>query len=109
MSEVRERLDRTLTQLPPEPHAAIVGEFALQGGHVGPSEKESPWVPFGDSAAIRHLAFDVRIGAVADVLWVKGGGRIGTHRQRGPVFWFIDHYVSHCRAHDLPINRALFL
>ena len=54
-----------LIQLPPEPHAAVITEFGLQGGHVGPSEVESPWVPFGDSAAIRHLSFDVRTGSVA--------------------------------------------
>ena len=168
--------DRALIQLPPEPHAGIIIEFGLHGDHVGPSEAESPWVPFGDSAAIRHLSFDVRTGAVANILWVKGGGRIGTHRHRGAVsaitlegtwgyyeydwvarpgsfvyetpgtahtlysddpngmkamfwingaieffddagkltdtfdvFWFINHYVSHCRAHGLPINKALFL
>jgi 2,4'-dihydroxyacetophenone dioxygenase len=25
------------------------------------------------------------------------------------VFWFINHYVTHCRAHNIPINKALFL
>jgi hypothetical protein len=74
-----------IVELPPEPHAAIIKEFGLEGGHIGPSEVDSPWVPFGDSAAIRHLSFDVRTGAVANILWVKGGGRIGTHRHRGAV------------------------
>jgi 2,4'-dihydroxyacetophenone dioxygenase len=74
-----------MIQLPPEPYAPTIAEFGLTGGHIGPSEAESPWVPFGDSAAIRHLSFDVRTGAVANVLWVKGGGRIGTHRHRGAV------------------------
>jgi 2,4'-dihydroxyacetophenone dioxygenase len=77
--------ERAMIQLPPEPHAAIITEFGLNGDHIGPSEAESPWVPFGDSAAIRHLSFDVRTGAVANILWVKGGGRIGTHRHRGAV------------------------
>lgn len=165
-----------IVQLPPEPHAAIVDRYALHGGHIGVSEAESPWVPFGDSAAIRHLSFDVRTGSVCNILSVKGGGRIGTHRHRaavsavtlegswgyyeydwvarpgsfvyetpgtahtlysddpqgmkalfwihGPieffdeqgqhtettdVFWFINHYVSHCEQHGLPINQALFL
>jgi hypothetical protein len=165
-----------LIALPPEPHQPIVDEFALHGGYVGPSEQDSPWIPFGESAAIRHFSFDVRSGAVANILWVKSGGRIGTHRHRGPVsaitlegswgyyeydwvatpgsfvyetpgtahtlysddpngmkamfwingaieffdeagkltdtldvFWFINHYVSHCRAHGLPINQSLFL
>ncbi len=165
-----------LIALPPEPHQAIVDEFGLEGGFVGPGEQDSPWVPFGESAAIRHLSFDVRSGAVANILWVKGGGRIGTHRHRGAVsaitlegswgyyeydwvatpgsfvyetpgtahtlysddpkgmkamfwingaieffddagqltdtfdvFWFINHYVSHCRANGLPINQSLFV
>ena len=25
------------------------------------------------------------------------------------VFWFIDHYVSHCRKHDLKINEQLWI
>jgi 2,4'-dihydroxyacetophenone dioxygenase len=25
------------------------------------------------------------------------------------VFWFIDHYVSYCREHGLPINQKLFV
>lgn len=169
-------LKPSIVQLPPEPHAAIVDRFALHGGHIGIGEDESPWVPFGDCAAIRHLSFDVRTGSVCNILWVKGGGRIGTHRHRaavsavtlegswgyyeydwvsrpgsfvyetpgtahtlysddpqgmkalfwihGPieffdehgqhtettdVFWFINHYVSHCEKHGLPINQALFL
>jgi 2,4'-dihydroxyacetophenone dioxygenase len=24
------------------------------------------------------------------------------------VFWFIDHYINHCKAHGLPINEKLF-
>jgi hypothetical protein len=24
------------------------------------------------------------------------------------VFWFINHYVQHCRSHNLPVNDALF-
>ena len=160
--------------LPHEPHAAVLAEFGLRGAHIGPNETDSPWVPFGESAAIRHLAFDVRAGAVANILAVRGGGRIGTHRHRGAVsaitlegrwgyyeydwvaepgsfvherpgaahtlysdqgmkamfwiqgpleffndagqltdtfdvFWFIEHYVNHCRSHGLSINRDLFL
>jgi 2,4'-dihydroxyacetophenone dioxygenase len=165
-----------IVQLPPEPHAAAIAEFGRHGAHVGISEAESPWIPYGDVASIRHLAFDVRTGSVANILWVKGGGRIGTHRHRGAVsavtlegswayyeydwvarpgsfvyempgaahtlysddpngmkalfwingaidffdddgkfaetvdvFWFINHYVSHCRDQGLPLNPALFL
>lgn len=78
-------LKPSIVQLPPEPHAAIVDRYGLHGGHIGTGEDESPWVPFGDCAAIRHLSFDVRTGSVCNILWVKGGGRIGTHRHRAAV------------------------
>ncbi|MCD1584700.1 hypothetical protein K7H09_01620 [Halomonas sp. IOP_14] len=44
----------------PEPMKAMQDRFGREGSYVGLSEVESPWVPFGDNAAIRHLAFDVR-------------------------------------------------
>jgi 2,4'-dihydroxyacetophenone dioxygenase len=25
------------------------------------------------------------------------------------VFWFIDHYLSHCRKHGLKVNQKLFV
>jgi 2,4'-dihydroxyacetophenone dioxygenase len=103
MTMIRDQSSEKI-QLPPEPHGAVIAEFGLNGDPVGPSEKESPWVPFGESASIRHLASDVRAGSVDNILWVKGGGRIGTHRHRGAV-----SAMSHCRANALPINPALFL
>ena len=33
----------------------------------------------------------------------------GNHTETTDVFWFINHYVSHCEKHGLPINKALFL
>ena len=44
----------------PEMYASIIAARGVEGGYIGGSEEESPWVPFGDNAAIRHLAFDVR-------------------------------------------------
>jgi hypothetical protein len=35
-------------------------------------------VPFGETAAIKHLAFDVRQNAYSNILWMKGPGTIGT-------------------------------
>ena len=60
----------------------------MKGGGVlaGASEAESPWVPFGDNAAIRHLAFDVRDNVYVNILWIKGPGVIGTHKHRGRVW-----------------------
>ena len=69
----------------PENYADVIARRGLQGVHVGPSEDESPWVPFGDNAAIRHLAFDVRNNIYSNVLWIKSPGVIGTHKHRGVV------------------------
>ena len=160
----------------PENYADVITRHGLHGVHIGPGEDESPWVPFGDNAAIRHLAFDVRNNIYSNVLWIKSPGVIGTHKHRGTVvmtcqegsvryleydwvaspgsfiyeppglchtlvtehprgvklfgwmqgaiefydqqaqfvetvdvWWFINHYETHCREHGLPINRALYL
>jgi 2,4'-dihydroxyacetophenone dioxygenase len=165
-----------ITKLPPEPHEAMINRFGKEGAFIPGDDKNNPWVPFGDSAAIKHLAFDVRSNSVANILWVKGGGRIGTHKHRGvvsavtlegswgyyeydwisrpgdfvyelpgtahtlysddpngmkalfwingaieffddeakydftaDVFWFIDHYVKHCEANGLEINKDMFI
>ncbi|WP_338241308.1 2,4'-dihydroxyacetophenone dioxygenase family protein [Aurantiacibacter hainanensis] len=50
-----------------------------------PSDEESPWVPFGDNAAIKHVAFDVRQNIFSNILWVKSPGTIGTHLHRGTI------------------------
>ena len=42
-------------------------------------------MPFGDNAAIRHLAFDVRQNIYSNILWIKGPGVIGTHKHRGKI------------------------
>jgi hypothetical protein len=47
------------------------------------SDKDSPWVPFGPTAAIKHLAFDVRQNAYSKILWMQGPCIIGTHFHRG--------------------------
>ena len=49
------------------------------------SDVDSPWVPFGDGAAIKHLMFDVRTNTYSNILWMKGPGTIGTHLHRGNV------------------------
>ena len=37
----------------PEMYASIIAARGVEGGYIGGSEEESPWVPFGDNAAIR--------------------------------------------------------
>ncbi|MBL8552440.1 MAG: 2,4'-dihydroxyacetophenone dioxygenase family protein [Hyphomonadaceae bacterium] len=69
----------------PEPYAPVIMKHGVAGKFVGPTEKESPWVPFGPNAAIRHLHFDTRSNTFSNVLWIKEKGVIGTHKHRGTV------------------------
>jgi hypothetical protein len=69
----------------PDPFKALTAERGIKGTFVGASEVESPWVPFGDKAAIKHLAFDVRTNTYSNILWMKGPGVIGTHYHRGRI------------------------
>ena len=160
----------------PQPNLHMIKRFGVEGTYVSSAETDSPWVPFGDVAYIRHLAFDVRNNSYCNILWVKGGGVIGTHKHHGAVsaivlegsvryleypwvarpgdfitetpgtahtlvsddpngmkamfwlqgaleffddkgayietldvFWFINHYISHCKANGLKINEEMFL
>ena len=67
----------------PENLSHVIEAHGVKGSFIGPSEEESPWVPFGPNAAIRHLAFDVRQNIYCNVLWLKGPGVVGTHKHRG--------------------------
>jgi len=70
----------------PEMYGHLMQKYGQDGSYVGASEADSPWVPFGDNAAIRHLAFDVRQNVYCNILWIKGPGVIGTHKHRGMVW-----------------------
>ena len=65
---------------------AVYREYGRPDVHIGAGEDESPYVPFKPNVFIRHLAFDVRHNAFANILWVNKGGMLGRHRHRGPVF-----------------------
>jgi 2,4'-dihydroxyacetophenone dioxygenase len=69
----------------PEIYADLIKRQGVPGSFVGTDRLESPWVPFGDNAALRHLAFDVRHNLYSNVLWIKTPGVIGTHKHRGTV------------------------
>ncbi|HEY4037724.1 MAG TPA: 2,4'-dihydroxyacetophenone dioxygenase family protein [Burkholderiaceae bacterium] len=69
----------------PELYSEVIKRHGVPGTHIGPTEGDSPWVPFGANAAIRHLAFDVRRNIYSNILWIKSGGVIGTHKHRGTV------------------------
>ena len=102
----------------PEHFGALIKARGIGGTYVGGSEAQSPWVPFGDNVAIRHLAFDVRENVYVNILWIKGPGVIGTHKHRGRVwaiglegsFRYLEYdYESHCKEHGIAINPALYL
>jgi 2,4'-dihydroxyacetophenone dioxygenase len=69
----------------PEPYSDVIARHGVPGTFVSSTEKESPWIPFGEKAALRHLAFDVRRNRFSNILWIKGPGVIGTHKHRGTV------------------------
>ncbi len=69
----------------PELYRDVIERHGVQGGFVGPTEQESPWIPFGENAALRHLAFEVRHTIFSNILWIKSPGVIGTHKHRGTV------------------------
>ena len=74
-----------IVKLPEEAYEAAIRSYAREGAHIPGDDVSAPWAPFGDAAAIKHLCFDVRTNSVANILWVKGGGKIGTHKHRGVV------------------------
>jgi len=69
----------------PETYRDVIQRYAVPGTFVSADEKDSPWVPFGNNAAIRHLAFDVRHNIFSNILWIKSKGVVGTHKHRGTV------------------------
>jgi hypothetical protein len=67
-------------------HKALVDRLSPGGRYIDvQSDVDSPWVPFGENAAIKHLAFDVRQNLFSNILWVKGPGVVGTHLHRGTI------------------------
>jgi 2,4'-dihydroxyacetophenone dioxygenase len=73
-----------ITQVP-EPNLAMIQRYGREGTYVSKSEADSPWIPFGPTAFIRHLTFDVRTNSYCNILWVKSGGWLGTHKHHGAV------------------------
>jgi 2,4'-dihydroxyacetophenone dioxygenase len=70
----------------PFAHREIVARLSPGGRYIdGQTDVDSPWVPFGEKAAIKHLAFDVRQGIFSNILWIKEPGVIGTHFHRGTI------------------------
>ncbi len=69
----------------PELYKDVIARHGFQGTFVGESEDESPWVPFGEGVALRHLAFDTRHNIFSNILWIKANGVVGTHKHRGTV------------------------
>jgi hypothetical protein len=67
-------------------YRSLVEKYSPGGRYIdAQSDDDSPWVPFGPTAAIKHLSFDVRGNAFSNILWVKGPGVVGTHFHRGTI------------------------
>jgi 2,4'-dihydroxyacetophenone dioxygenase len=62
-----------IVKLPEETYEATIRKYSRDGGYISGDDHKSPWIPFGESAAIKHFCFDVRTNSVANILWVKGG------------------------------------
>ncbi|MGK9052916.1 2,4'-dihydroxyacetophenone dioxygenase family protein [Neorhizobium petrolearium] len=75
----------------PDPYKELSALRGSAGTFVGSGELESPWIPFGENAAIRHFAFDVRNNIYSNILWIKGPGVIGTHYHRGRIVMLCLH------------------
>lgn len=70
----------------PFAHKALVERLSPGGRYIdAQSDVDSPWVPFGPNAFVKHLAFDVRQNLFSNILWVTGPGAIGTHLHRGTI------------------------
>lgn len=68
------------------PFKGLVERHSPGGRYIdAETDVDSPWVPFGEHAAIKHLAFDVRQGIFSNILWVKKAAAIGTHLHRGTI------------------------
>ena len=64
----------------------LVQKYSPGGRYIdAETDDDSPWVPFGEGVAIKHLSFDVRRNLFSNILWVKGPGTIGTHFHRGTI------------------------
>ena len=51
---------------------ALVEKHSPGGRYIDAlTDVDSPWVPFGDNAAIKHLCFDVRQNLFSNILWVN--------------------------------------
>ena len=69
----------------PFAHRELVKRLSPGGRYIdAETEVDSPWVPFGDNAAIKHLAFDVRSNTFSNILWVKQPGESDGTCRGGP-------------------------
>ena len=84
----------------PENYRDVIQRHGIPGTFVGPSMAESPWIPFGDKAAIRHLAFDPRHNTFGNILWIKKAGVVGTHKHRGTVVMVCLEGSARCLEYD---------
>lgn len=72
------------------PYKDLVARRSPGGRYIDTAtDVDTPWVPWGENAAIKFLAFDVRRNLFSTILWVKGPGVIGTHLHRGTIMMVV--------------------
>jgi hypothetical protein len=84
----------------PEAYADVIQRQGIAGRFVGRSEPESPWVPFGPKAAIRHVLFDTGQNIFSNLLCsqrlMPGGGSSITTKATAlnPAFRLTESFTS---------------
>ena len=96
-------------------HRGPVWGYVLEGSWY---YKEHDWVArpgsflYENPGTVHTLMVDDPKG-MKTLFWLNGALEFlddkGAVADTLDVFWFVDHYVSHCRKHGLPINEQLWI
>ena len=54
-----------IVKLPTEAYEGAIKKYAREGAYIAGDDAKNPWIPFGDTAAIKHFCFDVRTNSVS--------------------------------------------
>jgi 2,4'-dihydroxyacetophenone dioxygenase len=93
----------------PELFPDLIAKHAFAGRFVHYDETDSPWVPFGENAAIKHLLFDTRHNIYSNILWMKGPSVVGTHKHRGYVVMMCLEGSVHYLEYDWLATPGCFI
>ena len=77
-----------MTEVPVQDLIPTIERFSVDDIHVG--DNEIPWVPYSaEGAFFKPLRLDVRTGAWANLLWIKGPGMLGRHQHHAAVTAYV--------------------